>query len=258
VGLPREVRERQPLGREHRERLLRRAAVLAAHLAGVRRPGLRAAGGSGHPGGADQGRGASGARPGLRRVARLRQEVPAHRAGPCGGAGGDPLVDRPPVPRQGWMEGALRAQPRDGRPVSGPAEFRHDAAAAEGGGSGPGTAAHSSTRERGHNRAHPEPPERAGPFGSAAPADLLGFPGPAGSLGLGGPVGSAGPADPFGPAGPAAPDGPVGPGGPFGSAGFLRSFDPDGPLDLGRSGRTRRLPRLCGPRRPRRSWRGRR
>ena len=68
------LRERQQLVDQHRQRLLRRPAVLAVHLERLRRPGVRVARRSGHPRGADRGRRADPGRPGLGRLGlRLRR-----------------------------------------------------------------------------------------------------------------------------------------------------------------------------------------
>ena len=67
------------LGHQHRQRLLRRAAVLGRHLGGLRRPRLRPPGRPRHPGAADPYRREGARRAGLGRVAGLLQ-----------GAGPDP------------------------------------------------------------------------------------------------------------------------------------------------------------------------
>ena len=90
------VRVRRELGRQHRQRLLRRAAVHRADLARLRRRPVRLLGEPGHPGPADRrGPGGPGG-PGHRRLARVRgaRVVPApgvtclHRVAPRRGQAG--------------------------------------------------------------------------------------------------------------------------------------------------------------------------
>ena len=77
LGQGRQVRERQPLARQHGQRLLRRAAVLLGDLEGLRRPEVRQPGSQGKQGRADRDRspGARRARPG-----RLADLQPAGRS----------------------------------------------------------------------------------------------------------------------------------------------------------------------------------
>ena len=74
LGRRRPVREQRQLVHQHRQRLLRRPAVLAVDLERLRRPGVRLPGRPGHQGAADRDRREDPGRPGLGRLGlRLRR-----------------------------------------------------------------------------------------------------------------------------------------------------------------------------------------
>ena len=101
------VRIRRQLGRQHRQRLLRRTAVHRADLARLRRRPVRRIGEPGHPGPADRRGPAGPGGPGHRRLARVRgarlipspgRHLPAPGSRQRGQAGGAVPGSRWPMP----------------------------------------------------------------------------------------------------------------------------------------------------------------